>query len=55
MEDIINKRVKVFLKNRMFYNGRVLSQGEDWIKIRDLKDSIVFIKIDEINVLEELE
>ena len=53
-EDLINKKVKISLKNGMFYNGVVISQGDKYIRIRDIKNSIVFINLDIINVLEEL-
>lgn len=53
-ESINGKRVKVSLKNGMYYKGLVLSEGEDFIKIRDIRDNIVHIRIDFITLIEEV-
>lgn len=49
----MNKKVKVSLSNGMYYKGLVLSEGEDYIRIRDIRDNIVFINFSAIAVLEE--
>lgn len=49
----VNKKVKVSLSNGMYYKGLVLSEGEDWIRLRDIKSNIVFIKFSAIDVIEE--
>lgn len=55
MEDsLIGKRVKVVLKNGMYYKGLVLSQGDTYINIRDLRDKKVFINLDAVSNMEEL-
>jgi len=52
-DDWINKRVKVSLCNGRYYKGEVLSEGEDYIRIRDINDNIVFIKFSAVDVIEE--
>ena len=37
----------------MYYRGLCLSEGTDWIKIRDIRDNIVFIRLVDIVVIEE--
>lgn len=49
----VNKKVKVSLSNGMYYKGLVLSEGKDWIKLRDIKNNIVFVKFSAIDVIEE--
>jgi hypothetical protein len=48
-----NKKVKVSLSNGRYYKGLVLSEGEDYIRIRDINDNIVFIKFSAVDVIEE--
>ena len=52
--DWINKKVKVALKNGFYYKGLVLSEGETYIKIRDIKDNLVFINFDAVVSIEEV-
>jgi small nuclear ribonucleoprotein (snRNP)-like protein len=49
----VNKKVKVSLSNGMYYKGLVLSEGEDYIRLRDIKNNIVFIKFSAVDVIEE--
>jgi hypothetical protein len=49
------KRVKVSLNSGRYYKGLVLSEGDDYIRVRDLNDSIVFIKFSAIDVIEVME
>lgn len=49
----LNKKVKVSLSSGMYYKGLVLDEGDEWIKLRDIKDNVVFIKFDAISVIEE--
>ncbi len=51
-ESFSGQKVKISLTNGMYYKGTVLSEGEDWIKLRDIKDNIVFVKIDAIKIIE---
>ena len=54
MEDNwINKKVKVSLSTGRYYKGEVLSEGEDYIRLRDIKDNLVFIKLSAVDVIEE--
>ena len=36
----------------MYYKGVVLSDGDDWIKLRDINDNIVFVRLDSIKIIE---
>ena len=49
----INKKVKVSLSTGRYYKGLVLSEGEDYIRIRDINDNIVFIRFSAVDVIEE--
>jgi len=49
----LGEKVKISLKSGMYYKGVVLSVGDDFFKLRDFKDTIVFIRIEHINVIEE--
>ena len=54
MENVwTGKKVKISVANNLYYKGEVLSEGEDWIRIRDIHSNIVFIKMSAINVIEE--
>lgn len=50
----INKEVKISLKNEWYYKGKVLSQGEDFLRIKDIKGRIVLICREEIKIIEEV-
>ena len=45
-------KVRISLSSGMYYKGLVLSVGEDFIKIRDFRDKIVFIRLENITVVE---
>ena len=49
----INKKVRISLRSGLYYKGLVLSAGEDFLKIRDFRDTIVFVRIDMITIIEE--
>lgn len=49
------KRVKVVLTNGEYYKGLVLSDGDDYIKLRDIHDKQVLIRLDQIIVLKEVD
>ena len=54
MEDEwINKKVKVSLSNGRYYKGLVLSEGENYIRLRDINNNVVYIKFDAVDVIEE--
>lgn len=53
-EKMIGKKVKISLKSGLYYKGIVLSEGNTWIRIRDLRENIVFILIEHITVIEEV-
>ena len=56
MEDFnewVGKNVRVSLSGGMYYKGLTLSCGEDFLKIRDFRDKIVFIRLENITVIEE--
>jgi len=48
LKEYVNKRVKVELVNGYYYEGLVLSSGEDYIKLRDKYDKLVFIRLDSV-------
>lgn len=48
----VGEKVKISLKSGMYYKGLILSVGEDFLKMRDFKDTIVFIRVEHINVIE---
>jgi len=52
IDEWINKKVRISLKTGMYYKGKVLSAGEDFLKIRDFRDTIVFIRLDMITIIE---
>lgn len=53
-EEMKGKRVKISLKSGFYYKGLVLSEGDEWIKIRDVRNNIVFILLENISVIEEV-
>ena len=54
VDSMIGKKVKVSLKNGRYYKGLVLSQGDDFLTIRDLRDNIVHVRLDFISEIEEV-
>lgn len=55
MEDsLVGKKVKIVLKNNTYYKGMVLSQGDTYLKIRDIRDKMVFLNFDSISHMEDL-
>ena len=53
-KNYINKRVKIILSNGMFFNGLVLTVGDEYIKIRDINEKEVLIVIANICSMEEM-
>ena len=53
IDEWVNKQVRISLKTGMYYKGKVLSSGEDFLKIRDFRDNIVFISLDQISIIQE--
>ena len=49
VNEYVEKKVKIDLNNGQYYSGLVLSSGENYIKIRDKNDKLVFINL--INVV----
>ena len=49
----INKRVKVSLSNGFYYKGLVLSEGDSYIRIRDITGKMVFINLGAVISIEE--
>jgi len=54
LDKYIDRKIKIILKNNFTYVGKVLSSGEDFVKIKDKYQKIVFISINEIKVVEEV-
>ena len=54
VSEYINKKVKVDLNNGQYFSGLVLSAGEDYIKIRDKNDSLVFINLQNVISIREV-
>lgn len=47
--DFINKEVEIILENSMHYTGKVISVGDDYLKIIDKYNNPVFIVIKSIS------
>ena len=45
--------IKVTLKNGFYYKGYIISESDDFLKIKDIKDKIVEINKTEIIVRED--
>lgn len=50
--DLEGKRVKIVLHNQQYYRGRIMSVGDDYVRIIDLNSKTVFIVLKEIGILE---
>ena len=50
--EFVGEKVKIILKNNYYYKCSILSVGDDYVKIRDFHDNIVFVVLDEIKLLE---
>ena len=50
--DLEGKRVKIILHNQRYYRGRIMSVGDDYVKITDINATITFIKLQEIGIME---
>lgn len=54
MDEYVGKEVKIDLDNKMYYRGIVLSVGEDYIKLRDIKDKLIFINLKNVVSMREV-
>jgi len=54
VNEYVGKKVKVDLTNGQYYAGWVLSSGEDYIKIRDKNDKLVFIVLKNVISIREV-
>lgn len=52
LNECVGKRVKIVLRNGYYYSCLILSVGDEYVKIRDKNDTITFIVLEEINILE---
>jgi len=52
IDEWVGKNVRISLKSGMYYKGKVLSAGDDFLKIRDFKDKIIFIRLEFITIIE---
>lgn len=50
----VGNTIKIVLKNDFTYVGKILSKGDDFLKIRDKYGKIVFILLANIKVVEEV-
>lgn len=48
-KQFLDTDVEIILSNSMHYTGKVLSVGEDYVKIKDKFGKIVFIVLDKIS------
>ena len=48
----INKKARISLETGKYYKGLILSADDDFIKVRDFRDNIVFIRISQITIIE---
>lgn len=51
----VGEKVKLILSNGYVYVGVILSKGETYVKIRDKYDKTVFLSLDNVKVVEEVE
>ena len=49
----LNMRVRINLDNNQYFRGLVLSEGEDYITIRDINDKTVYIRKEHIISMKE--
>jgi len=54
VNEYVGKKVKIDLINGQYYAGLVLSSGEDYIKIVDKNDKLVFIILKNIISIREV-
>lgn len=54
IKELEGKKLLIITNKNFTYNCLVLSSGEDYVHIRDKYDKQVFIKVEEINLLEVL-
>jgi hypothetical protein len=54
MDEYIGKEVKIDLDNKMYYRGKVLSAGIDYISIRDINDKLVYINLKNVISIKEV-
>ena len=47
--------MKIDLDNGQYYAGLVLSSGEDYIKIRDKNDKLVFVNLKNVISIREVD
>ena len=55
LNEYIGKKVKIDLTNGQYYAGFVLSSGDDYVKIRDKNDKLVFLRLDNVISIREVE
>jgi len=48
----VGKKARISLAPNRYYKGLVLSVGEDFLKIKDFKGTTVFIKWENITIIE---
>lgn len=53
--ELEGKEVKLVLENGFYYKCKILSFGDDYIKIRDKNQTISFIVISQIKIVEVLQ
>lgn len=53
IDSFLNKFCKIILSNQMHYTGKVLSVGNDYVKIKDKYGAEVFIVIEQICSIQE--
>lgn len=52
IEELNGKKVKIVLENNYYYKARILSVGDDYVKILDMNGKTSFIVLEQIKVLE---
>jgi len=53
VNEYVGKKVKIDLINSQYYSGIVLSAGDDYIKIRDKNEKLVFIVLKNVISIRE--
>jgi small nuclear ribonucleoprotein (snRNP)-like protein len=54
VNEYVGKKVKIDLVNGQYYSGKILSAGEDYVKIRDKNDNMVFVNLSHVISIKEV-
>ncbi len=55
LKELIRKEIKVWLKNKFFHQGKLVSFTDEGIVIDDKKKGIIFLALSNISSIEKFE